>query len=272
MGVVASFGHLIPDKVINLCRAGFLNVHGSLLPRYRGASPIQQAILNGDPVSGVTIMKIRPEAFDIGDIILQQEIPMHSTATTQEMLPIFAQVGTELLIRCIKDLRTHLDQARSQPSEGVSYARKLKKSFGLLDFTTMTSRDVDRRCRALKGQFDVYAFWQPTGIQVNFHDLHDADEMRKIPVTKLVHKSIPIMADKDPPPGYVFYLKTQKLLAIKCKSDPEYGEWVGFQNVHPKEHRTMSALDFRNGYLNKVDVQKRIVSHNIKILDKDNVG
>ena len=99
VGVVSSFGHLISSRIIKSCKLGMINVHGSLLPRWRGASPIQYAILNGDKITGITLMKIHPKRFDVGEIIFQQQFEIPSRETFKLLYENLAKIGAELVRR-----------------------------------------------------------------------------------------------------------------------------------------------------------------------------
>ena len=98
--VVAAYGKILPDEILNLPKFGCINIHASLLPEYRGASPIQSALLDGKEKTGVTIMLISPE-LDAGDIISQREVPIEKSDNAQTLHDKLAQVGAELLIETI---------------------------------------------------------------------------------------------------------------------------------------------------------------------------
>ena len=144
---VAAYGQILPQSILDLPRFGCLNVHTSLLPKYRGASPIQRAVLNGDPESGVTIMKM-DAGMDTGDILTQEKTPILPADNAQTLHDRLAQIGADLLARTIPDYVAGKIQPRPQPKEGVSHAAKIKKSDGQIDWTQL-ALDVWNRVRGM---------------------------------------------------------------------------------------------------------------------------
>ena len=132
--VVAAYGQILPKALLDIPKHGCLNVHTSLLPKYRGAAPIQWAILNGDPMTGVTIMLMDP-GLDTGPILSQRENVIESSDTSQTLHDRLAIIGGELLLQMIPDWLAGTLTAKPQPAEGTSYARKIEKQDGLLDWT-----------------------------------------------------------------------------------------------------------------------------------------
>jgi methionyl-tRNA formyltransferase len=130
---VAAYGQILPQSILDLPRYGCLNVHTSLLPRYRGAAPIQWAILNGDAETGVTIMKM-DAGLDTGDILTQATTPIQPEDNSETLHHRLAVMGAELLVRTIPDYVAGNLNARPQPTEGVSYAAKIKKQDGHMDW------------------------------------------------------------------------------------------------------------------------------------------
>ena len=131
---VAAYGQILPQSILDLPRFGCLNVHTSLLPKYRGASPIQRAVLNGDAESGVTIMKM-DAGMDTGAILAQEKTPILPADNSQTLHDRLAQIGASLLTKTIPDFVAGKIQPRPQPSEGVSHASKIKKIDGQIDWT-----------------------------------------------------------------------------------------------------------------------------------------
>ena len=131
---VAAYGQILPPGILELPRFGCLNVHTSLLPKYRGASPIQRAVLNGDLESGVTIMKM-DAGMDTGDMLTQEKTPILPGDNSQTLHDRLAQIGAELLVRTIPDYVAGKIPPRPQPVEGASHAAKIKKSDGQIDWS-----------------------------------------------------------------------------------------------------------------------------------------
>jgi methionyl-tRNA formyltransferase len=131
--VVAAYGRILPQGILDLPRFGCLNVHTSLLPKYRGAAPIQRAILNDEPETGVTIMKMGA-GMDTGDILTQQATPIQPQDTAITLHDRLATIGAELLVRTIKDYAAGRIPASPQPVDGATYAAKIKKEDGQIDW------------------------------------------------------------------------------------------------------------------------------------------
>ncbi len=143
---VAAFGQILPGDILELPQHGCLNVHTSLLPKYRGAAPIQWAILNGDRETGVTIMRM-DAGLDTGDILTQRATPIEPADNAQTLHDRLAQLGAELLVRTIPDYVAGKLSPQPQPTEGVSRAPKLKKEDGRVDWH-LPARAIWNRVRA----------------------------------------------------------------------------------------------------------------------------
>src|SRR5882672_1644602 len=124
--VVAAYGQILPQAILDLPRFGCLNVHTSLLPKYRGAAPIPWAILDGESETGVTIMKM-DAGLDTGDILAQEPTAIQAQDTSETLHDRLAKMGADLLVRTIPDHAAGKIQPRPQPAQGVSYAPKIKK-------------------------------------------------------------------------------------------------------------------------------------------------
>ena len=131
--VVAAYGLLLPPEVLAIPRHGCVNIHASLLPRWRGASPIQHAILAGDPTSGVTLMKMA-EGLDTGDMIAKAEIPIESDWSAAELHDALAPLGADLLMNTLRDLSPALASARVQDEAQATYAPRLDKQQAEIDW------------------------------------------------------------------------------------------------------------------------------------------
>lgn len=144
---VAAYGQILPQSILDLPRFGCLNVHTSLLPRYRGAAPIQWAILNGDAETGVTIMKM-DAGLDTGDILAQAKTPICPEDNSETLHDRLARMGAELLVRTIADHVSGKVRSRPQPAGGASYAPRIKKQDGHIDWT-QPARAIWNRVRGL---------------------------------------------------------------------------------------------------------------------------
>jgi methionyl-tRNA formyltransferase len=143
VAVVAAYGLILPQPVLDAPRRGCLNIHASLLPRWRGAAPIQAAILAGDSQTGVTIMQL-DAGLDTGPTLLRGAVPITATTTSPELHDALAVLGRDLVIRT-------LDEAPSpvpQPDEGATYAPKLSRADAAIDWS-LPAEAIERRLRAL---------------------------------------------------------------------------------------------------------------------------
>jgi methionyl-tRNA formyltransferase len=143
VAVVAAYGLILPPAMLEAPRRGCLNIHASLLPRWRGAAPIHAAILHGDAESGVTIMRME-EGLDTGPMLLREAVPLTPRSTTPELHDALAEIGARLILRALEEAPPETPQ----PAEGVTYAAKLTKADGLLDWTE-PGATLDARVRAM---------------------------------------------------------------------------------------------------------------------------
>jgi len=156
MIVVAAYGQILPKALLELPRFGCLNVHASLLPKYRGAAPIQWAILDDERETGVTIMKM-DESLDTGDLLATQTTPIAPEDNAQTLQDRLATIGAGLLVKTIPEYVAGGIVVRKQPQAGASYARKITKEDGRLDWT-QSARSLWNRVRALVPWPGAYTF------------------------------------------------------------------------------------------------------------------
>src|SRR5580700_476029 len=132
--IVVGYGRIIPQWMLDLPSLGNINLHASLLPKYRGAAPIQWAIARGETVTGVTTMKI-DAGLDTGDILLQQEIPILPDDTAETLSPKLAAIGANLTVETLRGLQTGNIHPHKQDQAQATLAPILKKEDGLIDFS-----------------------------------------------------------------------------------------------------------------------------------------
>jgi len=141
--VVAAYGLILPQAVLDLPRFGCINIHASLLPRWRGAAPIQRALLAGDHETGVCIMQMEA-GLDTGPVLLRGAFPIESSDTTATLHDRLAALGGELVVQALAGLPL---PAQPQPVDGVTYAHKIEKAEAVIDWCR-TSAELDRHIRA----------------------------------------------------------------------------------------------------------------------------
>lgn len=156
--VVAAYGQILPQSILDLAPLGCLNIHTSILPRYRGAAPIQWAILNGDPETGVTIMKM-DAGLDTGAMVALRTTPILADDNAQTVHDRLAKIGAELLMATIPDYVAGRITPVPQPTDGGSYARKISKDDGRIDWTQPAS-SLWNRLRAFTPWPGAFTFLQ----------------------------------------------------------------------------------------------------------------
>jgi len=144
--VVVAYGLLLPAQVLEATRLGCLNVHASVLPRWRGAAPIARAVEAGDSESGVTIMQM-DEGLDTGDILAVERCKIEPTTTAASLHDSLAASGPKLLLQVLADLPAYQARRRPQPDDGVTYASKIQKEEAALDWS-LSARELDTKVRA----------------------------------------------------------------------------------------------------------------------------
>lgn len=145
--VTAAYGQILPKEVLDLPRLGCINVHGSLLPRYRGGAPIQRAIMNGESVTGVTIMYMA-EGLDTGDMISRIEVPILESDTSGDVFAKLSEAGAELLLQTLPTLADGTAVAVPQQHEAATYAPNLSREDERLDWGR-PARDLFNQVRGL---------------------------------------------------------------------------------------------------------------------------
>jgi len=144
--IVVGYGRIIPPWMLDLPRLGNINLHASLLPKYRGAAPIQWAIANGETITGNTTMRI-DAGLDTGDILMQREMPIAADDTAETLAPRLAEMGADLLVETLRGLESGTVHPRKQDDSQASLAPILKKEDGAIDF----SRSVHEILNRLRG-------------------------------------------------------------------------------------------------------------------------
>jgi methionyl-tRNA formyltransferase len=162
--IVVGYGRIIPRWMLDLPALGNINLHASLLPKYRGAAPIQWAIARGETVTGVTTMKI-DAGLDTGDILLQQEISIAPNDTAETLAPKLAAVGATLMVETLHGLRGGTIRPRQQDHTQSTLAPILKKEDGLIDFSRLAS-EILNRMRGFQPWPGAYTRFRGKNLQV----------------------------------------------------------------------------------------------------------
>jgi len=164
VGVVIAFGQILPKAVLDLPQHGCINIHASLLPRWRGAAPIQRAILSGDHETGVCLMRM-DEGLDTGAVYSRQSVPILATDTCQTIHDSLADIGARLLCSDLNAIIEGRSTPVEQPNIGITYANKIAASEGLINWST-SSREIALTVRALSPRPGCFTFWRGERLKI----------------------------------------------------------------------------------------------------------
>jgi methionyl-tRNA formyltransferase len=156
MAIVVAYGRIIPTRLLSVPTFGFINIHASLLPRFRGASPIQHALLAGDKETGVSIMALVPE-LDAGDIYRMVSVPIQASDDALTLSKKIAKVGKETLLECLPLLLANKLPKIPQASKGITYASLLRKKSGEINWY-LSAREIVNHSRAMQPWPGSYTF------------------------------------------------------------------------------------------------------------------
>lgn len=219
--IVVAYGRIIPKWMLDLPPHGNLNLHASLLPKYRGAAPIQWAVANGEPVTGATTMRI-DEGLDTGDMLLQRELPIAPDQTAEDIFPLLAEMGAPLMVETLEGLCAGTITPKKQDDSLATLAPILKREDGLVDFS--------------RPAMEIYNRWrgfQPwPGAYTQFRG-------KKL----VLHRMMPMeLRGDESTPGLVRVDRNR--LFIDCGADSR----LEIYEVQPEGKKHMAAADFLHGY------------------------
>ncbi|KAL7413602.1 formyl transferase [Mrakia frigida] len=213
--ITASFGSILPPSLLSIFEQDRkLNIHPSLLPKYRGASPIQTAIMNGDKMTGVSVLGMSDKGTDRGDVWEQKEVPIPDTATYHSMVPVLAEEGAVALIKTLRKMINRSATSTPQDPRLASRAPKITHDHGILDFETQTAVEIERLYRAIGHQQNLSTHLPA----------HTPNQLKRSPPQtlplNLYSLSLPppsYLPLHPPPPGTTFYHPRLNALAVQCK-------------------------------------------------------
>jgi methionyl-tRNA formyltransferase len=171
--IVVAYGRIIPEWMLNLPRWGNLNLHASLLPKYRGAAPIQWAVANGESVTGATTMRI-DQGLDTGDILLQRSLPIEPDQTAEELFPLLAKSGADLMLETLRGLEAGSIRPGPQDDASASLAPILVREDALVDFAR-SAAEIYNRWRGFQPWPGAYTLFR--GKKLTLHRLKPAGSM-----------------------------------------------------------------------------------------------
>ena len=216
--VVVAYGLILPPSLLELPRYGCLNIHASLLPRWRGAAPVQRAILAGDSVTGVTIMRM-DRGLDTGPMLLRKEIAIGTHDTSGSLLAALATLGAAALLEALAELAAGTIQALPQPKEGVTHAAKVEKSEARIDWSR-DAASIERQVRA----FDPWPIAETT-LEGERLRIHSAVNM-------------PVKSDKYIKYGSIVSVH-DGIMLVRCGQGA-----LGVQKVQKPGGRVLSVSEF----------------------------
>jgi methionyl-tRNA formyltransferase len=216
--IVVGYGRIIPSWMLELPQHGNINLHASLLPKYRGAAPIQWAIANGEQLTGVTTMRIS-QGLDTGDILLQKDWAILDEDTAETLSPRLAAIGADLMIETLRGLAEGTVSSRPQQDEDATLAPILKKEDGRIDFSR-SAREIYNRLRGFQPWPGAFTTFRGKALNVTAAKLSE----EKVPQAQL--------------------LVNHDCLFVGC------GESAALQllEVQPEGKKRISARDFIHGY------------------------
>ncbi|HSE31629.1 MAG TPA: methionyl-tRNA formyltransferase [Pyrinomonadaceae bacterium] len=229
VAVVVAFGRILPKSFLEAPKHGCINVHFSLLPKYRGAAPVNWAIVNGENETGVTTMMIEPE-LDSGPIMLQQKTPIGDKETASDVLERLSELGAELLSETLQ--RFHQLTPRVQDHERSTFAPLLQKEHGLIDWT-MNANAIDCRIRGFQPWPNAYTSLLSRGLTIW--------RAEPAPVKDSFVRSAQGLSEVAAP-GTVITARHDDLI-VSCGQQTA----LRLLEVQPEARRRMSVRDFLNG-------------------------
>lgn len=219
--IVVAYGRIIPKWMLDLPPHGNLNLHASLLPKYRGAAPIQWAVANGEPVTGATTMRI-DEGLDTGDMLLQRELAIAPDQTAEDIFPLLAEMGAPLMVETLEGLHAGTITPKKQDDSLATLAPILKREDGMVDFA--------------RPAMEIYNRWR--GFQP-WPGAYTGFRGKKL----VLHRMMPMeLRGEESDPGAVRVDRNRFFIDCGANTRLEIFE------VQPEGKKRMSAADFLHGY------------------------
>ncbi len=232
--VVVAYGMILPKSILDLPRLGCVNLHASLLPAYRGASPINRAVMDGVEKTGITTM-LMDTGMDTGPMLLAEELDIKQGETAGKLFERLSVLGGPLLVKTLKGLAEGAVKPIPQPQEGVSHAPMMKKEDGRIDWSK-SALEIDRLVRGVTPWPGAYTTISGRIVKIHGGQLNDL--LTNVVTAAYGKDSI----DKDFAPGTIFYLFDGHLLAgCGC------GEFYEITELQAEGKKRMLALDFIRG-------------------------
>ncbi len=213
LGISSAYGKIIPKKILDIPKKGFLNLHPSLLPKYRGPSPIQTAILNGDKETGATIM-LMDKKIDHGPILAQKKIKIKPNIIYKELEKELAEIGSNLLLKTIPKWLEGKIKPKPQNEKKATYTKIIKKEDGKIDWNK-SAKKIEQKIRAFSSWPGAFAFFKKNSKILKAEILEAETSNKEVP----------------------------NCLCIKCGKD-----YLLIKKIKPQGKNPMGGKDFINGY------------------------
>lgn len=233
---VVAYGKILPKELLEIPKMGCINVHGSLLPQYRGAAPIQWAVLNGDKKTGITTMYMN-EGMDTGDMILKEEVQIGEDETTGELWERLSKIGAKLLVETVEKIEDGTAPREKQP-EDFTMAPMLHKEMANIDWDKKDATQIKNLVRGLNPIMGAYTYLK--GKKIKFW------KVEKLTTEELAQKYNEMNEYMDyikkVQPGTVLFSNAKQGLYIKCNNDI-----ISVIEIQGENSRKMNILDFLRG-------------------------
>ncbi|KAF4144585.1 Formyl transferase C-terminal domain-containing protein [Phytophthora infestans] len=235
VGVVVSFGYFLHPHMLKNLHHGAINMHPSLLPKYRGPAPIHHALLNGDSTTGVSVIEIDPKAFDVGRILLQKHYDIKPGIQCHDLAKELASFGADCIVKTLGDLPMLKKTAVTQDDAVACKAPKLTFKDGLISLNEAAS-DIFHRWQALSSSVGVKVQFRGKVVKLIEVRLPTAEELQSVEADE----------DRNGPAeaGTFFFEKKRQALWLRCAD----ASWLLVTKLQQADRKVGAALDFCNGY------------------------
>jgi len=238
---VVAYGKILPKEILEIPKLGSINVHGSLLPKYRGAAPIQWAVLNGDKTTGITTMYM-DEGMDTGDMLLKEEVEIGEDETTGELWERLAKIGGKLLVKTLKQIEEGT-APREKQGEDFTVAPMLNKEMAKIDWEEKTAREIKNLVRGLNPIMGAYSYLNDKKLKIWKVDyLSNENFMNKYEEFKEYKQKFENLTS-----GTIIYIDQRKGIYVKAKDGV-----ILLLEVQAENAKKMGVQDFLRG--NKIEV------------------
>ncbi|MGN1326523.1 MAG: methionyl-tRNA formyltransferase [Clostridia bacterium] len=238
---VVAYGKILPQELLDIPKLGCVNVHGSLLPQYRGAAPIQWAVLNGDRTTGITTMFMNA-GMDTGDMILKQEVEIGEDETTGELWQRLSKIGGELLVKTVEQIENGTAKREKQPEEGT-IAPMLSKEMAQINWEKQAAQEIKNLVRGLNPIMGAFSYLN--GKKIKFWKVQVLTEDELLEKFKDLEEYKYHL--KDMQAGTVLFSDDKKGLFIKANKGI-----IQVLEIQGENSKKMQINDFLRG--NKIDV------------------